>query len=422
MTELDPDKNYIIASFDIVNLYTNIPVDESLIVLKEYLEEYINSDDVLNLDNTDVENISKLCEVITEQNFFIFDNTIYLMKDGLPMGLPSSGLIADAYVDKAEKQIMQLQNSDKIILWRRYVDDIFVIWSGTEQELSEFFDLMNSKFKIKFSLEKSVSNCINFLDLTISLEEGNIFSYNIYRKPTQTDLIIPHDSYHAPSAKKAAFSFLFRRLLNVPMSTENYKKEIKTIYQIGENNQYSDRYMDTIFNSIKRKIIIDKIYPHTSTNDRFISIPFYRDLNPKLISTLKKYNYTLSYRRHATLENLLINCKKRREKEEMSGVYKISCRDCESFYIGMTTRNMKKRFNEHLKNRPISALGEHLKEKDHSTNFDNLKILHKETNYHKITLLEQYEILRKKNDSNLLNDISDFRTSKNIFKLITPCI
>lgn len=340
------------------------------------------------------------------------------MKDGLSMGSPSSGLIAEVYVNHVEKKIMQLANSDRIIMWKRYVDDIFCIWAGTDEELTNLFDTINSRFNIKFTLEKAVKNSINFLDLNITLNEDHSFSYNIYRKTTQTDSIIPFHSYHAPPIKRTVFRFLFNRLLNIPLSKENYKKELNTIYQIGENNHYPKSFMDEILTSIKRKRIIDKIYPHYSIQKRFISFPFYNIFNQKISSTLGKYDYSIVNRRHKTLENFLVNNKSKTKKGQYSGIYKITCMDCPCFYIGMTTRTVEKRLNEHQKNRPNSALGNHLTELDHKTTLDNLDILHKGNKYNKLILLEQHEICKNKENQHLLNDLSDFNNSKNIFKLI----
>jgi hypothetical protein len=47
----------------------------------------------------------------------------------------------------------------------------------------------------KFTIEEEKENKINFLDITISKENDNL-SFDIYRKPTATDTIIPNDSCH----------------------------------------------------------------------------------------------------------------------------------------------------------------------------------------------------------------------------------
>jgi hypothetical protein len=48
---------------------------------------------------------------------------------------------------------------------------------------------------MNFTIEEEKENKINFLDITI-LKENNNFSFDVYRKPTTTDTIIPNVSCH----------------------------------------------------------------------------------------------------------------------------------------------------------------------------------------------------------------------------------
>ena len=68
-------------------------------------------------------------------------------------------------------------------------------------------------------------------------------------------------------------------------------------------------------------------------------------------------------------------------------VYKIDCNDCNSCYIGQSSRYLKIRVNEHkrdCKNKnEKSALGEHTIDTDHSFNFDKVQILDIENNKYK---------------------------------------
>jgi allophanate hydrolase subunit 1 len=84
----------------------------------------------------------------------------------------------------------------QIIGYFRYVDDILIIYDkkkiNIEHTLNELNKLQSS---IKFTIEKEIHDSINFLDLTIYWEEENL-KFTIYRKPTQTDIIIPNSSCH----------------------------------------------------------------------------------------------------------------------------------------------------------------------------------------------------------------------------------
>lgn len=416
---LNKDNTYLLLSFDVVNLYTNVPVEQTLSILKDHLHHLLSQENHFQLEEEDVENILSLINLATKQNFFAFWDKIYIMTNGLPMGSSLSGAIAEAYLDFIEKRIMSLPLSEFIVFWRRYVDDIFCIWSGSERDLDSFLELLNSQFGIKFTLEKASDNTINFLDLRIQLKlDGTYyFEFDIYRKPTSTDVIIPYDSHHPPHIKKAAFNFLLHRLNTVPLSVENYKRELEIIYTIGLNNKYPKSYIDNIIQQKKKKELLDKkIFPHHSINLKYISIPFCRNLNYNINSILQKYNYYVTNKGGITLENILVNNKPKIKTEQKSGVYKIECEDCQAYYVGMTTRSASIRFSEHVKNKPSSALGNHLIDNNHKTSIHSLSILHYEKNFYRLTLLEQLEILRRKHDSNLVNDVKEFPL-QNIFKM-----
>ena len=55
-----------------------------------------------------------------------------------------------------EKQHIYLYIKNKSIIYLRYIDNIFMVWKGTKQELLIFLENLNSKHKtIKFELNIS---------------------------------------------------------------------------------------------------------------------------------------------------------------------------------------------------------------------------------------------------------------------------
>ena len=111
------------ASFDIINLYTNIPVTETLQILRNNLFE----SNKLNAEM--IEELMGLLEVILGQNYFTFNDQFYSQRDGLAMGSPLFGLLADIYLNFYENTFMFFNNIHKhnIIFYARYVDDTFII-------------------------------------------------------------------------------------------------------------------------------------------------------------------------------------------------------------------------------------------------------------------------------------------------------
>jgi hypothetical protein len=69
-----------------------------------------------------------------------------------------------------------------------------------------------------------VDNKLNYLDITIE-NNNNIFTFNIYRKPTTTDLIIPHDSCHPTEHKLAAIRYMTNRKNTYPITIEHKHNE-----------------------------------------------------------------------------------------------------------------------------------------------------------------------------------------------------
>ena len=56
---------------------------------------------------------------------------------------------------------------------------------------------------MKFTMESEINNKINFLVVTI-MKNHDKLTFNIYRKPTTTDSIIPNDSCHPTERKLSA--------------------------------------------------------------------------------------------------------------------------------------------------------------------------------------------------------------------------
>jgi len=92
-------------------------------------------------------------------------------------------------------------------------------------------------------------------------------------------------------------------------------------------------------------------------------------------------------------------------------VYQIGCKNCDSFYIGKTSRILKYRIEEHRNGSCKSALYDHHLQTGHSIDFDNVKILDRASNDRKLKLKEMLHIDNKKPDLNV-------QTQSYVFSLI----
>ena len=82
-------------------------------------------------------------------------------------------------------------------------------------------------------------------------------------------------------------------------------------------------------------------------------------------------------------------------------VYQIGCKDCDSFYIGKTSRILKYRIDEHRVGSCKSAVYDNHIQTRHTIDFDNIKILNRASNDRKLKLKEILHIDSKKPDLNI---------------------
>ena len=82
------------------------------------------------------------------------------------MGTRMAPSYANLFMGTLETELVK-QNSKNIQIWKRFIDDIFIIWTGTLEEFQDFMDKINQIHPtIKFTHEVS-KNELTFLDVTV---------------------------------------------------------------------------------------------------------------------------------------------------------------------------------------------------------------------------------------------------------------
>jgi CMP-2-keto-3-deoxyoctulosonic acid synthetase len=87
-------------------------------------------------------------------------------------------------------------------------------------------------------VEKEQHTKIIYLDITIHRKDKKL-DYSIYRKPTQTDIIIPNSSCHPYEHKLSRIKYLLNRLHTYQITRESKQTEENTIKIVLQKNGYS---------------------------------------------------------------------------------------------------------------------------------------------------------------------------------------
>ena len=86
--------------------------------------------------------IIQLLKVIIEQNYFQYNNQYYKPEKGIAMGSPISGTLGEIYLQLIEERYIKhwIENQN-IVYYKRYVDDIFIIFDTSRINFFFFFNI-----------------------------------------------------------------------------------------------------------------------------------------------------------------------------------------------------------------------------------------------------------------------------------------
>ena len=111
------------------------------------------------------DNLVKMARFVLENNYFKFNGDVKKQISGTEIGTPSYVCI---FMDDLETKFLQSQSLQPLV-WFRYIDDIFFIWTHGNDKLEKFLDDLNIfDNNIKFTYESSKEN-VTFLDLIVKL-------------------------------------------------------------------------------------------------------------------------------------------------------------------------------------------------------------------------------------------------------------
>ena len=180
-------ENEILVSFDVVSLFTSVPVDKALGLVLD-----LSSDESLaSCSSFDIPDIIIGLEHCFSSTVFSYKHSFFKQIYGTPMGPCISPIIAFIYMEHIEHTAI---TTFHILpsLWMRYVDGTFCVLN--KDHIYDFHVHLNSICShIHLTIEKEHNFFLPFLDVLVKRNSGNgsifthsLFSTTIYRKPTHT--------------------------------------------------------------------------------------------------------------------------------------------------------------------------------------------------------------------------------------------
>ena len=187
--------NCYLVTMDVKSLYTNIPHTEGIDAVKSFMNRHCATSKMTTI-------VTTLLPLILTLNNFIFNGLHFLQKMGCPMGTKCAPSYANIFMGDFEEKHIYPFNNQYSTVYLRYIDDIFMIWKGTKEQLDNFNKDLNEKHPtIKFEFEISQKQ-VNFLDTTVYIAANKATKTKLYTKETDTHNYLHRKSVHQEKLKK----------------------------------------------------------------------------------------------------------------------------------------------------------------------------------------------------------------------------
>ena len=182
-----------LVTLDVKSLYTNIPHDEGILAVEKALTG--------KFPNTFIQAIKDMLLLVLSLNNFSFNGEHFLQILGCAMGTICAPPYANTFMGEFEHVHIYPLIRNLNDLYLRFIDDIFLIWTGTTTEFEAFITRLNELHpSIKFDYEISRKET-NFLDTTVYIDNNNVLGTKVYNKPTDRKNFLHRKSEHPKHTK-----------------------------------------------------------------------------------------------------------------------------------------------------------------------------------------------------------------------------
>ncbi len=211
------------------------------------------------------------------------------------------------------------------------------------------------------------------------MKTSSYLQFKVYRKATHANSYLHYFSFHSSNVKLNVAQGLFFRALRIcspRFRSEEFNFIFHSLFKLGYPDFVLRKALSKAKSSFFKSRTIDK---PNSASLKFTSVPFLPSLDSPSNHQLAKFHKSkLVFRYPNSIKSSLIN---NSPNDIQSGVYRVSCKDCNKKYIGETGRTFTDRMKEHqraIRNLDTNnAIAAHCHDLNHSLDLKNFEVLAK---------------------------------------------
>ena len=228
--------------------------------------------------------IHQFLEHILKENYFTFKDQLYLQKHGTAMGTKMAPSFANIFMGALEKSLLSSAPGHLTpLLWKRFIDDIFLIWTHGEESFQTFIKHLNSVHPtIKFEITHSTKQ-VNFLDTTVYITPQNTLATTLYTKPTDCMPLLHQSSHHPKTCKKGLIYSQMLRYRRIITNDKEFQEKAQNLRVILLGRGYKDKDIlphITKASSYTQSQLLADSPPTNNTRTLPFVIPYNPDLTP----------------------------------------------------------------------------------------------------------------------------------------------
>jgi len=248
--------------------------------------------------------------------------------------------MAEVFLQHLEKStIKHIIDARILSFYTIYVHDIFLIYDSmhtSPDNILQYIDTIHSSIWLNPTLESD--NNVNFLDLSITRKPTSL-RISIFLKSTTTDTTINFLSNHLLEHKMAAYQFLIRRMISLPLDREQQYKEWQHILHITCSNDIPLALLTQLRLRMQRNISSPKS-PTLTTSSRGTKWATFMCSSSqvrKITNIFKHTNIRIAFKCSNTLLKLSRPANKTilpPTPYDKCDIYTLTCMTCNSAYVG----------------------------------------------------------------------------------------
>ena len=328
----------LLISLDVESMYTNIDLKNGLDAVSSAFE---------NHEKTEIfYSVLKLLELSLKNNDFEFNDNFFLQIRGTSMGKKFAPHYADIFMAKFERDALE-KCPLKPLIYLRYLDDIFIVWTHGEKAFAEFLTIFNShQPPIKFKAEIH-NNSIDFLDTTIFKcpEKFDTLLTKVYFKPTDSHQLLFKTSFHPKHTFKGVLKSQIIRFYRICSREADFEDAWGILYEALSKRKYSKRWLRKIKSQtileLQTKERTDYVQECNPSSSRMGAGPCntIRCMTCQIVPNCQ--NFTSSTTGETFGINSQMDCASR------NIIYLYTCKFCNIQYVGETGNALRDRANRH---------------------------------------------------------------------------